>query len=505
MNERLSGQGTAFAIGLVAGSIATLFLASRSKNHDGTATTSADDPPTHQQIDKKSSSSSQHLPPEIRSEMLSRNTLYFSSNTNNNNGMERITNASILIVGLGGVGSHTAHMLARAGVGYLRLVDFDQVTLSSLNRHAVAKLEDVGLSKAAVLCNHLRQICPDGERLVLDPVVKMYTGDREKDGAVLDPPDGGKEWDVIIDAIDDVPTKANLIAHCAKRNIRVISCMGAAGKADPTRVHISDLRSASRDPLATAVRQKLRLLGKKEAKKAGVKITNGSGVSNGGWLSCIDDDSKLAVVFSSEKVVAKLAPITDEQKEEGMENFGAMDNMRVRVLPVLGTMPAIMGQTLAAMALCELGGKPFSPVGAERVGRNVRHKLYQHLKSREKKLEEKLGPTLKEGSENYTTNGIYIGPVQIDPDDVEYLMAELWKNKCALSGERLGTVLELYRWDKRRPATPNNLVLISSKSAQKFEKDFDEFGDGREGVDAQLRRKVEARLAMCVLDAEDEL
>ena len=295
-----------------------------------------------------------------------------------------------------------------------------------------------------------------------------------------------------------------LIAQCAKRNIRVISCMGAGGKADPTRIHISDLRSASKDPLATSTKQKLRMLGKKEAKEAGVKITNGSGVANGGWLSCIDDDTKLSVVFSSEKVVAKLAPITDEQKKEGLENFGAMDNMRVRVLPVLGTMPAIMGQTLAAMALCELGGKPFSPVAAERVGKNIRHKLYQHLKSREKKLKDQLLPTLKEGSENYTTSGVYIGTVQIDTDDIEYMMAELWKNKCALSGERLGSSLELYRWDKTRPATPSNLVLLSLKAAQKFEKDFEELGDGREGVDPEVRRRVEARLKMCVLDAEDQ-
>ena len=421
--------------------------------------------------------------------------------------MERITNASILIVGLGGVGSHTAHMLARAGVQYLRLVDFDQVTLSSLNRHAVATLQDVGLPKATVLCNYLSRICPDTNMLVLDSVVKMYTGDNERDGTMLDPPadrnNNGREWDVIIDAIDDVPTKANLIAHCAKRNIRVISCMGAGGKADPTRVHISDLRSASRDPLAASVRQRLRMMGKKEANDMGIKIANGSGVSNGGWLSCIDDDSKLAVVFSSEKVVAKLADITEEQKEEGMHNFGAVDNMRVRVLPVLGTMPAIMGQTLAAMALCELGNKPFSPVSAERVGRNVRHRLYQHLKSREKKFEEKYSSSLRENSSNYTTDGIYIGPIQIDPDDVEYLMAELWKNQCAISGERLGTSLELHRWDKTRPAAPNNLILMSMKSAQKFEDDFEKLGDGRDGVDADTRKKIEARCRMCVLDAED--
>ena len=102
------------------------------------------------------------------------------------------------------------------------------------------------------------------------------------------------------------------------------------------------------------MRQKLRVMGKKDAKESGHKITNGSGIANGGWLSCIDDDSRVAIVYSSEKVVAKLANITAEQKEEGISNFGAVDNMRVRVLPVVGTMPAIMGQTLAAMAVCEV-------------------------------------------------------------------------------------------------------------------------------------------------------
>ena len=223
-------------------------------------------------------------------------------------------------------------LLGRESNTYVSWTSIRSLTLSSLNRHAVATLKDVGLPKATVLCNHLRQICPDGDKLIMDPIIKMYTGDREQDGTMMDPPEinRNKEWDVIIDAIDDVPTKANLIAYSAKRNIRVISCMGAGGKADPLMVHISDLRSASRDPLATSVRQKLRLLGKREAKAAGVKITNGSGVANGGWLSCIDDDSKLAVVFSSEKVVFKSAAITDEQKEEGMQNFGAVDSMRVR-------------------------------------------------------------------------------------------------------------------------------------------------------------------------------
>eukprot|EP00957_Ditylum_brightwellii_P160333 12204816-Ditylum_brightwellii.AAC.1 len=72
-------------------------------------------------------------------------------------------------------------------------------------------------------------------------------------------------------------------------------------------------------------------------------------------VSFMEDVDKLAVIYSSEKTVVKLADFTEEQKQEGIQNFGNVDKMRVRVLPVLGTMPAIMGQSQAALALCELG------------------------------------------------------------------------------------------------------------------------------------------------------
>ena len=278
------------------------------------------------------------IPPEMRSEQLSRNELYFGED-----GMKSIINSSILVVGLGGVGSHTAHMLARAGVSYLRLVDFDQVTLSSLNRHACATLEDVGIPKVVCLQKFLAKVC--GNCCEIDALVQMYTGDNDKDGDMMKCPNGEK-WDVIIDAIDDVPTKARLVAHCVRNNIRVISCMGAGGKSDMTRLHISDLRTASRDPLASKLRQVLKRTLKKD-----------KSVKDESYLSDVD---KVAVIYSSEKVVCKLANFTEKQKEEGIHKFGAVDNMRIRVIPVLGTMPAIMGQSLAAMALCELGGKPFT-------------------------------------------------------------------------------------------------------------------------------------------------
>ena len=424
------------------------------------------------------------IPQEIRSEQLSRNELYFG-----HEGMENIKGAFILIVGLGGVGSHTAHMLARAGAGFLRLVDFDQVTLSSLNRHACATLEDVGTPKVLCLKNYLAKIC--GNWCNVDARVQMYTGDLKKDGDMMTCPEGRK-WDIIIDAIDDIPTKAKLVAQCAKEEIRVLSCMGAGGKSDMTRLHFSDLKTASRDPLASKLRQTLRKMMKND-------------IDFGAKKSFMEDRNQLAVLYSSEKTVVKLANFTDQQIEEGVHKFGAVDNMRIRVLPVLGTMPAIMGQSLAAMALCELGGKPFSPMSGERVGRNVRHKMFQHFKNRERTVKQEVGHDNEEEDDNniqssHLFNGVYIGQVEIDIDDIEYLLAEVWRNRCCVSGETLGTVLQLSRWDYSKPANCQNIVLLGVKAMKAFNDGFAKTGDGRESVPSVIRQRIESRLATCKVD-----
>jgi tRNA A37 threonylcarbamoyladenosine dehydratase len=409
------------------------------------------------------------IPDDIREEQLSRHTLYFGTE-----GMRQLRQARICVVGLGGVGSHTAHMLARAGVGYLKLIDFDQVTLSSLNRHACARLSDVGIPKAVCLQRFLQEICPDPNHLHVDVCVEMYTADSKH---LLD----GK-WDMVIDAIDDVPTKAALLSHCLTHDIRVISCMGAAGKSDMTRLHVSDLRTATKDPLASKLRQELK------------KIMTVHGSDD-----YLDDMDKLSVIYSSEKTVVGLADFTSEQKEEGFHEFGAVDGMRIRVLPVLGTMPAIMGQSLAAMALTEIGGKPFRPVPGERVGRNVRHKLFQRIKHREDTLTKLM---LKEANleklpveSGCILNGTWVGPLEIDLDDVEYLM-ELWRNRCGVTGARLGAVLQLTRWDHHRPGTCDNLVLMSVGAMKKF----DDAAEGHVHIHPQIRQGIEKRLASCRRD-----
>lgn len=392
------------------------------------------------------------VPPELREEQLSRHALYFGKE-----GMDSIRKAKVCVVGLGGVGSHTAVMLARGGVEtLLRLIDFDQVTLSSLNRHACATMRDVGIPK--VTC--VKSFCENLGVSNIDARVEMYT--KDSGNALLELEEG--KWDLVIDCIDDVPTKAALLAKCIKENIKVLSCMGAGGKSDVTRLHISDLRTASRDPLASKLRQTMKRAMKGEAD------------------SYLDDMDQLTIIYSSEQTVAKLADLTEEQKQDNDKSqFGAVDGMRIRVLPVLGPLPAVMGQSLAAIALCELGKKPIhQPVTGERVGRNVRNKLFQRLLNREKNI--------KSGDLDINGDVTFNGPLEICSEDVDYLLG-MWRNRCGVTGSRLGTTLSFARWDLSKPATTDNLVLMSTHALKAYDE------KGKDSIPAEIQRRIELRLS----------
>ena len=116
-----------------------------------------------------------------------------------------------------GVGSHAAHFLLRSGIGKLRLVDFDQVTLSSLNRHALATRSDVGIPKATCLKNRFAEICPECE---VAAMVSLFDDDTSE--AVLE----GRP-DFVIDAIDNIHTKVQLLMDCKDRGIEVLCVCGA--------------------------------------------------------------------------------------------------------------------------------------------------------------------------------------------------------------------------------------------------------------------------------------
>jgi tRNA A37 threonylcarbamoyladenosine dehydratase len=142
--------------------------------------------------------------------------------------MAKVRASKVVVVGCGGVGSWCALMLLRSGISKLVLVDFDLVTLSSLNRHACATLEDVGTPKVVAMQKFFRKVAPWAEVEVQVGLWKKGEGEQWLEGA-----------DYVVDAIDNIDTKVDLLAHCKKNDIKVFASMGAGAKRDPTRVQIA--------------------------------------------------------------------------------------------------------------------------------------------------------------------------------------------------------------------------------------------------------------------------
>jgi tRNA A37 threonylcarbamoyladenosine dehydratase len=163
-------------------------------------------------------------------------------------GLARIRAAHVCVIGLGGVGSWVVEALARSGVGALTLVDMDEVCLSNVNRQIHALDGAVGRSKAAVLAERVGQIAPECVVTVEEVFFTESTADR-----LLEP-----EYDYIVDAIDATQHKCLLIAMARERGRKLITCGGAGGCIDPSRVRICDLARTINDPLLLQVRKRLR-------------------------------------------------------------------------------------------------------------------------------------------------------------------------------------------------------------------------------------------------------
>src|SRR5690606_22690117 len=136
-------------------------------------------------------------------------------------GIEKLKRANLLVVGLGGVGSFAAEFLARAGVGKLTIVDGDTVDLTNINRQLPALHSTVGQPKVELVAQRLRDINPEIE---LTEINEFLTP--EKMQAVID----GDQFDYVLDCIDSVTPKIELIKAAKRKRIKIVSCMGAGGK-----------------------------------------------------------------------------------------------------------------------------------------------------------------------------------------------------------------------------------------------------------------------------------
>lgn len=222
-------------------------------------------------------------------------------------GFRRIRNASVLVAGVGGVGSHCALALCRSGAGSITLCDFDVVTETGLNRSALFGPDDPGRKKAEAAAEKLAALCPD--TVVSHREVFLH---HDTIPGLLRPFSGL----VVADAIDSLNPKAELISWCLVNGLTVLSSMGASGRRDPSRIRVGDLWETRGCPLARKLRRYLR---------------NRSAL---GPVMC---------VFSTEKGMKPLPPDTGDLTIER--------GRRRNRLPSLMTMPGMFGYALAQLVL----------------------------------------------------------------------------------------------------------------------------------------------------------
>ena len=220
--------------------------------------------------------------------------------------MERLRQAHVLVVGLGGVGAYAAEMICRAGVGCMTIVDADTVQPTNLNRQLPALHSTLGMSKAEILEKRFRDINPEIELTVLPVFLKDENIPELLDAA---------SYDFVVDAIDTLSPKCHLIAEAMKRHIKIVSSMGAGAKSDITQVRFADIWYTYHCGLSKAVRKRLQKMGIKR---------------------------KLPVVFSTEQADPKAVLLTEDEMN------------KKSTCGTVSYMPAVFGCYLAEYVLKRL-------------------------------------------------------------------------------------------------------------------------------------------------------
>ena len=162
--------------------------------------------------------------------------------------LNKLVDSVILIAGLGGVGGYALEALARMGVGHFILVDNDVFDLSNMNRQILCTSETIGRPKVLVAQDRVKSINPDA---VVEPI-QAFIDSSDIDEILSTRPN------LVVDAIDSVPSKCLLLAKCVQTGIDVVSSMGAALRTDPLKTEVADISKTHSCPLAKAVRSGLR-------------------------------------------------------------------------------------------------------------------------------------------------------------------------------------------------------------------------------------------------------
>ncbi|MBR5666556.1 MAG: tRNA threonylcarbamoyladenosine dehydratase [Lachnospiraceae bacterium] len=170
--------------------------------------------------------------------------------------MERLAGCRVAVFGIGGVGGYVCEALARSGVGALDLIDNDTVCLSNINRQIIATQKTVGRYKTEVMKERILDINPDA---VVNTCNCFFLPENASDFPF-------EKYDYVVDAIDTVAAKIELVLQCQKLGVPIMSSMGAGNKLDPTLFRVADIYKTSMDPLAKVMRRELKARGVKKLK-----------------------------------------------------------------------------------------------------------------------------------------------------------------------------------------------------------------------------------------------
>ncbi len=170
--------------------------------------------------------------------------------------VEKLSKYKVAIFGLGGVGGYVAEALVRSGIGNFALIDFDEVSISNLNRQIIATRSTIGKKKVDVMKDRMLDI---NENVKIE-IFPIFYNEETKEQIDL------SSYDYIIDAIDSVTSKLLLIKKASELNVPIISSMGTGNKLDPSKLVVTDIYKTSMCPLAKVMRHELRKIGIKQLK-----------------------------------------------------------------------------------------------------------------------------------------------------------------------------------------------------------------------------------------------
>lgn len=217
------------------------------------------------------------------------------------NAVKKLEDDKVVIYGIGGVGSFAVEALARAGVGHLVLVDNDTISISNLNRQIHANLNTISERKVDAMKQRILEINPKA-------IVETYMPENNKINGIEETEILDNTFDYVVDCVDTVKTKLQLIEKATKENIPIISCMGTGNKIEPTMLEVTDIYKTSVCPLAKVMRKELK---KRNIKKLKVvyskeepkKIINYAGENNSKTIGSISFVPSVAGLIIASEVI----------------------------------------------------------------------------------------------------------------------------------------------------------------------------------------------------------